>query len=145
MFTSGLITMPMKLRLGENFDFQGNISLGSTIGLKTRISKYNPNYLNLLFGASISTVTLDSLGTRGKISGQSLNNIAAFSPSLGLVLEFGKTQVGVFYGWDLISKSTQERYEWIYHKKPWLTIGFGVSIFNVDSKNSSAAHEPTKQ
>ena len=136
VFTLGLVTMPMKLRLGKNFDFQGNLSLGTTAGVKMKISKYNTNYLNVLFGASISTVSLDSFSTSGKISGQPLTNIAVFSPSLGLVFEFGNAQAGIFYGWDFLNKSTQSKFDWIYNKKPWISIGFGFSIFTVDSKSS---------
>lgn len=137
VFTLGLVTMPMKLRLGKNFDFQGNLSLGTTAGMKVRISKYNPNYFNLLFGASISTVSLDSFSTGGIVTGQPLTNIAVFSPSIGGVFEFGKAQAGIFYGWDFLNKSTQTKYNWIYNKKPWLSIGFGFSIFNIDSKSNN--------
>lgn len=136
-FSLGLVTMPMKLRLGKNFDFQGSLSLGTTAGMKMRISKYNPNYINFLFGASISAVNLDSFSTKGKVSGQPINNMAVFSPSLGMVFEFGRAQAGLFYGWDFLSKSNQTKYTWIYNKKPWISIGFGFSIFSVDSKSNS--------
>jgi len=138
VFTLGLVTMPLKLRVGNNFDFQGNLSLGTTAGAKMRISPYNSNYINLLFGASISTISLDSFSTGGKITGQPLTNIAVFSPSLGIVFDFGKAQAGVFYGWDILNNSAQSKYNWIYNGKPWLSIGFGVSIFSVDSKSSSS-------
>lgn len=137
VFTLGLVTMPMKLRLGKNFDFQGNLSLGTTAGAKMRISKYNPNYLNLLFGASISTVSLDSFSTNGKVIGQPLTNIAVFSPSMGAVFEFGKAQAGVFYGWDILNKSTQSKYTWIYNRKPWISIGFGFAIFSINSQSNT--------
>ncbi|RYY52703.1 MAG: hypothetical protein EOO09_20590 [Chitinophagaceae bacterium] len=136
-FTIGLVTMPTKLRLGRNFDFQGNLSLGTTAGIKHRLSRYSPNYVNYLFGASLTGVSLDSFNTKGRIAGQPLNNVTVFSPSLGIVFEFGKAQAGIFYGWDLLNKSTQSRYGWIYNRKPWLSIGFGFSIFSVDSKSSS--------
>jgi len=137
-FTVGLVTMPLKLRLGKNFDFQGNLSLGSTAGVKIRLSKFSSNYINILIGTSISTISLDSFSTKGKVTGQPLTNIAVFSPSLGAVFEFGKAQAGIFYGWDILNKSTQSKYEWIYNKRPWLSIGFGFSILNVDSKSNSA-------
>jgi hypothetical protein len=142
-FTLGLVTMPLKLRLGSNFDFQGSFSLGTTAGAKFRLSNYSPNYINLLLGASISTVSLDSFNTGGRIPGQPLNNIAAFSPTLGIVFEFGRAQAGVFYGWDLLSKSTQAKYGWIYNKKPWISFGFGFSIFNIDSKSQSEKENET--
>ena len=137
VFTVGLVTMPLKLRLGSSFDFQGNLSLGSTAGIKVRLSKYRPNYINFLLGTSISTISLDSFNTKGKVIGQPLTNIAVFSPSLGVVFEFGKAQAGVFYGWDILNKATQSKYEWIYNKKPWLSVGFGFSIFNVDGKSGN--------
>lgn len=138
-FTIGLVTMPLKLRLGNNFDFQGNLSLGSTAGIKMRLSRYRTNYINLLLGTSLSTVSLDSFSTSGKISGQPLTNMAVFSPSLGAVFEFGKAQAGVFYGWDVLNKSNQAKYDWIYQKKPWISVGFGFSIFNVDGGSDKAA------
>lgn len=140
VFTLGLVTMPMKLRLGRNFDFQGNLNLGTTAGAKMRISKYNPNYVNFLFGASISTVSLDSFSTGGRISGQPLTNIAVFSPSLGVVFEFGKAQAGIFYGWDFLNKATQSRYHWIYDRKPWISIGFGFSIFSINGTSSNQSN-----
>lgn len=133
-FTVGLVTMPLKLRLGHNFDFQGSFSLGSTAGYKKRISEFNDNYVNFLFGASISTVNLDSFSTGGRVSGQPLNNIATFSPSLGIVFEFGRAQAGVFYGWDMLSRSMQSQYQWIHNKRPWISVGFGFTIFNVNSQ-----------
>ena len=135
VFTIGLVTMPVKLRLGPSFEFQGNLSLGSTAGVKIRMSRVNANFVNLLVGTSISTVTLDSFNTKGKLNAQPLNNIAAFSPSLGLVFEFGRAQAGLFYGWDFLNKSTQVKYEWVYNKKPWISIGFGFSILNIDGKS----------
>jgi hypothetical protein len=137
VFTLGLVTMPMKLRLGKNFDFQGNLSLGTTAGTKFRVSKYNPNFLNLLLGLSISTITLDSFSTGGRVSGQPINNMAVFSPSLGMVFEFGKAQAGIFYGWDFLNKSNQLQYQWIHNKRPWISIGFGFSIFSVNSNSSN--------
>lgn len=138
VFTLGLVTMPMKLRLGKNFDFQGTLSLGTTAGIKMRMSPYNPNFINILIGTSISTISLDSFSTKGKVTGQPLTNIAVFSPSIGVVFEFGRAQAGVFYGWDILNKATQSQYGWIHNKKPWLSVGFGFSIFNINSNSSNS-------
>ncbi len=138
-FTLGLVTMPLKLRLGKDFSFHGNLSLGTTAGIKKRLSPYNPNFINFLFGASIGTVDLDSFNTKGAVAGQPLNNMAVFSPSLGIVFEFGKAQAGVFYGWDFLTKANQVKYGWIYNKKPWISVGFGFSIFNIDSKSTTTS------
>lgn len=137
IFSIGVVTMPTKLRMGKNFDFQGNLSLGTTAGGKMRISKYNSNYLNILFGASISTVSLDSFSTKGKVPGQPISNVAVFSPSIGFVFEFSNAQAGIFYGWDFLNKSSQNKYEWIYNKKPWISIGFGFSILSINSESNN--------
>jgi hypothetical protein len=133
--TVGFVTMPLKLRLGKNFEFEPTISLGATAGLKMRISKHYPNYFNLLFGASTATVTIDSFSTRGRAT-QPVDNILVFSPSIGAVLQFGKSQIGLFGGIDLLGKSNNTRYDWIYQKKPWLTVGFGFSIFSLEEKSA---------
>ncbi|MEO7766327.1 MAG: hypothetical protein ABIS01_02835 [Ferruginibacter sp.] len=132
-FTVGFVTMPLKLRLGKDFEFESTISLGATAGMKMRISRHYRNYFNLLFGASTSTVTLDSFSTNGKAT-QPQKNILVFSPSFGIVLEFDKSQIGLFYGWDLLGKSNNAQYGWIYNRKPWITLGFGISIFSLEDK-----------
>ncbi len=70
-----------------------------------------------------------------------MTNIAVFSLSFGLVFEFGKAQAGIFYGWDFLNKSTETKYNWIYDRKPWISIGFGFSIFTIDSKSSNQAED----
>jgi hypothetical protein len=131
-FTIGFVTMPVKLRIGKNFEFQSTISLGTTVGIKMRLSRHYPNYLNFLIGASTSTVSLDSFSTRGKISGQPITNIFVFSPSVGVVVEFAKSQIGLFSGYDLLGKSNNVQYNWIYQRKPWISLGFGFSIFSLE-------------
>ncbi len=126
-FTSSAVSLPVKLRLND-FDFDKNFSLGLAGGIKNRISKYSSNFINILLALNVSTNDLDSFSTNGKISGQPIKNIATFSPAIGFVFEFGKAQVGIFYGVDLMSKSNRNKFDWIYHNKPWLSIGFGFSI-----------------
>jgi hypothetical protein len=136
VFTIGVVTMPVKMRL-RNFDFQGNFSIGTTAGVKKRISKYSNNFINLLGGVSLSTVNLDSSSTQGRVPTQPINNVAALSPSLGIVFQFGNAQAGVFMGVDLLSKSNRTKYGWIYHGKPWISVGFGFSIFTMDGTAGS--------
>lgn len=138
----GFVTMPVKLRLGENYEFEPTISLGATAGAKMRISKHYPNFLNLLFGASTSTVTIDSFSTSGRIR-ESIKNILVFSASLGLVVEFSKAQIGLFYGNDFMGKSNNVKYGWIYHKQPWVTLGFGFTLFTLDDKSEKPARSDT--
>lgn len=131
-FTVSAVTLPAKLRL-KNFDFDKNFSLGIAGGIKQRISNYKDHYVNFFGSLNISTNDLDSFSTNGKVPTQPIKNVATFSPALGIVLEFGKAQVGVFGGIDLMSKSNRNKFDWIYHGKPWISIGFGFSILSKES------------
>jgi hypothetical protein len=133
-FTAGTVIMPLKLRL-KDFDFTNNFSLGLSGGAKWRISNKNDNYVNLLASMNIGFVDLDSFSTRGKVIGQPVKNIGIFSPALGLVFEFEKAQIGIFVGKDYLSKFNQEKYNWRYQKRTWLSIGFGFSLFSTDANN----------
>jgi hypothetical protein len=136
-FTSSAITLPVKLRL-KDFDFDKNFSLGISGGIKNRISKYSPNYINALIALNISTSDLDSFSTKGKVAGQPIKNVATFSPALGIVFEFGKAQIGIFSGVDLMSKANRNKFDWIYHGKPWISLGFGISILGKEGDNKKA-------
>jgi hypothetical protein len=148
-FTVSAVTLPVKLRL-NNFDFDKNFSLGFAGGAKQRISNYKEHYINYLAALSISTNDLDSFSTRGKVATQPIKNVATFSPALGIVFEFGKAQVGIFGGVDLMSKSNRNKFDWIYHGKPWLSIGFGFSILSKESdkpkdKSEGGAKQTSKE
>lgn len=131
-FAVGFVTMPVKLRVGKNFDFEPTISLGTTAGLRMRMSRHYTNYINFLVGASTSTINLDSSSARGIKTGESLKNVFVFSPSFGIVVEFSKSQIGLFCGYDLLGHSNKLKHDWIYQKKPWISIGFGFSIFKTE-------------
>lgn len=135
-FALGFVTMPVKIRTGENYDFEPTLSLGATAGAKIRLSHHYPNYLNILLGASTSTVNIDSFSTRGAIR-EVIKNILVFSTSVGVVLEFSKAQIGLFFGRDLMGKSNNAKYNWIYQGKPWITLGFGFTIFTLNDKQSA--------
>lgn len=124
-FTMGVAHIPFRLRSGP-FDFSNHLSIGSSFGAKMQLSPYQDISLNIVGGVSIANITLDSLGTNGRA--ESGETAPAFSPSLGVVLEVSKAQVGLYLGWDLLSG--KEKKIWLYQGKPWLSIGVGMSIFS---------------
>lgn len=135
--TGGVTLLPFKIRPSVKiegkrmgFDFSKDIQLGISGGLKQRISKYNPFYLNALLNFGISSVLMDSYNTNGKLN-ESID-VAAFTYGAGLVLDFNKIQFGVFLGRDLVSDKNNN--DWIYQNKTWWSIGFGYSIFSVSTK-----------
>lgn len=135
-FTAGTVIIPIKIRFSE-FDFSKDITLGTTVGARKRLSSYADNYASILIGFGVSSVSLDSASTEGTIM-QPVDR-SALTPSLGFVLEFSSVQVGIFTGLDFISDNNQTN--WRYQGKPWLSIGFGYSIL---SRQSSATQKSEK-
>ncbi len=131
-FTAGTVVIPVKLRFNQ-FDFSKDVTIGPTAGVRFRLSHYTNNYLNVLLGFGISSVSLDSISTGGKIKKGS--DRPALTPSLGIVFEFiQNVQVGVFLGKDYIAK--KEDVDWMYQGKTWFSIGLGITIL---SRQSSAS------
>jgi hypothetical protein len=129
--TFGSVIIPVKLRKNP-FDFSKDFSLGPAIGFKLRISKVLPTYINLLYNVGVTSVTLNP--DNAKTSTNETLNIAAFTQGVGIVAEVSNIQFGAFFGWDRLSYPQQNKYEWIYDKNRWISIGFGVSILSNQSK-----------
>lgn len=127
----GTIMTPIKLRFGP-FDFSKDISVGSTFGVKYTLNQDKQAALDFLIGVGISSVTVDSFSTRGKT--QKSQELLAFTPSFGVVIEMGNAQVGIFTGFDFISNANEIKYGWIYQAKPWVSFGIGYSMFSFNLK-----------
>lgn len=128
-FTAGTVLIPIKMRL-QHFDFSKDFTVGPVAGIKFRVSPYMRNYINVLAGLGITSVTLDKNSTDGKVKKRM--EVPALSPSLGVVLEFNSvTQVGIFCGCDYISDNKNRNL--IYHGKPWLSFGLGFTILTKES------------
>ena len=93
---------PIKLRFGP-FDFSKDFTVGSTFGVRYTKSDFASVSFSGLLGIGVSGVTLDSFSTNGKV--RNSQETLAFTPSLGVMLEFGNAQVGVFTGIDMLSGS----------------------------------------
>ncbi|MEO8148887.1 MAG: hypothetical protein ABI723_14675 [Bacteroidia bacterium] len=138
-FTAGTVLIPVKMRL-QHFDFSKDFTLGPTAGAKFRLSHYMHNYMNILAGLGITSVTLDKRSPKGVVE-ESIE-VPALSPSLGCVLEFNRTtQVGLFCGCDYISDNETQNF--IYHGKLWLSFGLGFTILSQES--NSSVNEERKQ
>ncbi|MFN8310433.1 MAG: hypothetical protein U0T73_10765 [Chitinophagales bacterium] len=130
-FLVGNIVTPVKLRVNP-FDFTKDITIGTTFGLKYRMNEKRPASLDLLLGLGVSSVTLDSASTQGTVH----NGVDTwvFTTSLGLVVEFGQAQVGLFSGFDFMTSKEAKKYSWIYKRQPWISFGLGFAIFSFNLK-----------
>lgn len=135
-FVAGAAIIPIKVRF-NSFDFSKDVTLGTTIGASWRISKYSEHFVNLLAGFGITSVSLDSTSTNGQIKLPS--DRSALTPSLGLVFDFNGVQAGIFSGIDMISY--KEQTQWMYNRKPWLSIGLGYTILS----KQAAVKKPGEQ
>jgi hypothetical protein len=139
-FTAGTVLIPVKMRL-QKFDFSKDFTIGTTAGVKFRLSNYVRNYINVLAGLGITSVTLDKRSTNGKIKQRT--EVPAVSPSLGFVMEFNNTaQAGIFCGCDYISDN--ENKNLIYHGKLWLSFGLGFTILSQESNISLVEEDANK-
>lgn len=139
--TGGVAILPLKYRPRIKYsegvragnDLSKDVSLGLSIGVKQRISRRKPFFMNVLFSPGLGSVGLDSFNTKGKVS--SSKDISALTLAGGLVFDFKMIQFGAFIGADLVSDKNESG--WIYQGRPWLSIGVGFTIFSVSTQSSS--------
>ncbi len=140
-FTLGIASIPFKLRL-HNFDFAKDLNIGSVLGFNMRTHPTRNNYINCLLNISISVNDIDEFSARNVPDDQlPAQNIAALTLASGLVWQFGKGQVGVFYGFDFMSHNNWVKYRWVYNKRPWVGIGFGINLFQKDDLSAGPGDE----
>lgn len=136
---AGVLNYPFKFRpQSGKSDFTGAFNFGAAVGYQFPSRTDRNTRWSVLSAYGISNVVLDSLSVRQN-SAQlaNVNNFTAFTFSLGAMVEYEKVQVGVFVGWDNLSRTNHTNYEWIYQGKPWLSFGFGYSIFSTDKTSDS--------
>jgi hypothetical protein len=123
-FTVGNVIAPIKIR-SNPFAFSKDVMLGPTFGLKIQNQERNLSS-NFLTGIGISYITLDSITTYGVVK----NNveIISFSPSIGILMQFGNAQIGLFGGFDILQANVVEK--WQYRNKPWFSFGIGYELFS---------------
>lgn len=130
-FTLGSVITPLKLRLVP-FDFAKDFSIGSTFGVKYLKSDLAAISFSGLIGLGVSSVSLDSFSTRGGT--KTRQETLAFSPSVGVMLEFGSAQIGIFTGLDMLSSTNPIFDKYIYKNQPWISLGLGYSIYTGSKK-----------
>lgn len=140
---SGSYSVPIRLRgSGENFEFDSTLSLGANIAGTFGLPKEEDMYLDISFGVSLTQVNLNednsSLGKEGSdFENTKTLSSNALTFSFGLVLHPAKNiNVGVFYGWDILSGKDQEKLQWVHNKKPWVGLGINVN-FTKSSANDT--------
>ena len=138
----GAYTVPIRIRSkGNNFEFESNLSLGANITKGINFSRYGDyGYADFSFGISLTKVNLNENNSDLETVNPDLNTLSqsALTTSFGLTVHLDKNvNFGIFYGWDFLEGSDQEKLKWIHNKKPWLGFGINVSFNANDSSNTS--------
>ncbi|PKG50562.1 hypothetical protein [Olleya sp. 1-3] len=142
----GAYTVPIRIRSkNENFEFESNLSLGANIAKGVNFSRYGDlGYAEISFGISLTKVNLTEDNSDIKTVNPDLNTLSqsALTTSFGIAIHLAKNvNFGLFYGWDFLEGSDQEKLKWIHNKKPWLGFGINVSFNSNDSNNTSGKTE----
>jgi hypothetical protein len=132
-YSIGTATTLVKIRPGSstrNTEIGNDITIGGLLGFE-----FGQNDLRLygLVGGSIGNVKLTSTNTNNKLTEDA--NEFAFTPTVGVVLDFKVAQLGLFSGIDILSGSGYK--SWVYKGRPWIGMGIGVSIFKKESTNKN--------
>lgn len=126
---AGASVLPFKLR-PQTGEFTKDLTLTGLGGIKWRPKRKDSFSVGALFGVGVTSVSLDSLNTEGRVLEPS--DRAAITLSTGLVMQWERLQVGVFMGWDHLNKA--DRKLWVHQGAHWLAVGIGVSIFSEESE-----------
>lgn len=164
----GILTVPSKIRF-RKFAFTNNAGIGTAVFFERKF-KHSQNWSwGLVPSFSLTSVTLDAASTNVHGDGNNITPASAmpvsaiststtrpaFTPSASYVIAYKNINFILGAGMDFISKpsdvATNANPEagWIYNGKPWLGIGFGVSLFGNNSTGSTASatgdQAPVKQ
>ena len=143
-FTAGTVLIPVKIRKSKDlnedekgFEFSKDVALGPFVGVKKRISKYKPHFIDVGFSVGISSVSITSNNSNPTRT-PTVQDLAAFTWSIGTIFEFDNIQIGLFAGKDRINNNfnttNQEGYNWAYQNKWWWSVGFGYALINRPKK-----------
>ncbi len=137
---AGLLTLPMKLRIGKkdsikvndimtkrDFDVNGEINVGGSFGLKCRFGERRSNAVNFLLGGSVGGLVVDSTTTNGRITDAGIKPLG-FTFHGSIVLEVKGFQVFVSNGIDLLGRELGKN--WVYQRGHWLGFGIGVNLYD---------------
>jgi len=144
-----LIYLPVKMRFGDRqdrfFDFGESVTLTPAVGYKRRIgSVFSTTFISFMLGVGPTLINVDEK-TAPKLYGSDTVNangkktIGAITPSLGIMFEKKRIQIGLMAGIDI--PAGKEGREWIYKNKPWVSFGIGYQIFARKESSGSTGSE----
>jgi hypothetical protein len=140
----GLMLIPIKIRpfatQSGYFDFTSELNLGPSIAYNLNHNWKRDIKTSAVLTLGVTTFNVDSNIVKATLSDY---KIAAFSPSLGLLWDFGKFQASIVTGIDFPARAIQKN--WVYRNMPWFGFGIGISIFKINGSGEDASGKNTQQ
>lgn len=128
-FSIGTISYLARMRpevKGVASRWSTDLSLGVAAGIRRN---YGENAgLSLLMGIAVTKISLDATSTGGVVTGSTEK--PALTPNLNLLFTYKIFSVGVGVGLDWINEDSPETKAWIYNKRAFYAVGFGINIFS---------------
>jgi hypothetical protein len=128
----GALMVPVKLRFRtenvEYFDFSKDVSMGTSVGVRQGLSRFKPYYASLLLSTGMSLVSALPQNSGGFVTAPT--DLAAFTASMGTILDLDGVQLGIFSGIDMVPREAGGH--WIYQNKPWFSMGIGYQFMSWD-------------
>lgn len=126
---AGTLAYPFKFRPQGNLTFSKDVALTGLGGFRRNFGASGAQSFSFTLGIGLSSVTLDSLNTRGSIL-QSSERAAATIP-FSVIYQWERLQFALTIGIDVLSAESNDN--WIYNRKPWFALGVGFAIFSSES------------
>lgn len=128
-FSSGIMTVPFKLRPKVNdsteFNLTTDITLGGYFGLTKRISSSRRNYITIPATLGLSYININDNNTSNVKKDNSIGVVPGISWSSGIIFQMQDFNIGVVLGQDYASSVGDK---WIYNGKTWYSFAIGYNF-----------------
>lgn len=122
----GILTLPFKARPQDDFSFNSEFNLNTTLNI--RLKSFADTSINLQLGGGIGTVGLNTSNADG-LSEDEAQDVSTLTLLSGLMVEYKNVQVGLYLGADNINN--QSNYKWKSNGNVWFGFGVGYDLFNL--------------
>ena len=126
LLSIGLLTLPFKARPQDDFSFDTEFNLNSTLNWSIHRGEYIST--NIQIGAGIGTVGLNTGNSLG-LQADEAQDVSTLTFLSGIMLQYDKVQVGIYAGVDHINN--QNNYKWKSNGDIWYGFGIGYDLFNI--------------
>ncbi len=130
LYSIGLLTLPFKARPQNDFSFDTEFNLSSTLNI--RLFDIGDSSFNYQVGAGIGSVGLNTSNANG-LNEDEAQDVATLTLLNGLMIQYKKVQVGIYAGVDQINN--QKNYNWESNGKIWFGFGISYNLFDFSISN----------